>query len=77
MCQSNCEQVVQTALNLIINRFKIKQPNRVLTKPEIENIQFVIAGRLHRGETEQDIINWCKTVPLCEKCIHKPIRNGY
>lgn len=77
MCQLNEDQVVRTALALIINRFKTEQPDRVLSKPESENIQFVILGKLNRGETEQEVMGWCKTVPLKKKCIHKNLRNGY
>lgn len=62
---------------LICNRFKTEQPNRELTKNEIENIWYTIYGKLCRGETEKDVEEWCKTVELNIKKIHKPIRCGY
>ena len=62
---------------LIVNRFKEEQPHRELLKTEIENIWYTIYGKLCRGETEKEVEEWCKTVQLSKKEIHKASRNGY
>ena len=62
---------------LVVNRFKNEQPERELTKTEIENIWFTIYGKLCRGEKETDVEEYCKTVELSKKEIHKPSRCGY
>lgn len=46
-------------------------------KAEIENIWFTIYGKLNRGETESELEEYCKTVSLSKKNIHKPNRLGY
>lgn len=62
---------------LVVNRFKEEQPERELSKSEIENIWYTIYGKLNRSETEVEVTEWCKTVKLGEKTTHTPIRNGY
>ncbi len=62
---------------LVVNRFREEQPDRELTKAEIENIWFTIYGKLCRGETEKEVEEYCKTVQLNQKQVHKPARNGY
>ena len=62
---------------LIVNRFKKEQPERELTKTEIENIWFTIYGKLCRGETEKEVEEYCKTVQLKKKEIRSKIRCGY
>lgn len=62
---------------LVVNRFREEQPERELLKLEIENIWFTIYGKLCRGETEKEVEEYCKTVPLSKKQIHKPNRCGY
>lgn len=62
---------------LVVNRFRAEQPERELTKNDIENIWFTIYGKLCRGEDEKEIEEYCKTVLLSKKKIHKPMRNGY
>lgn len=52
---------------LICSRFKMEQPERELTKAEIDNIWYAIYGKLYRGETEQEVEEWCKTVQLSKK----------
>ena len=52
---------------LVVNRFRDEQPERELTKDEIENIWFAIYGKLCRGETEQEVEEYCKTVQLSKK----------
>jgi len=64
--------------SLVYGRFKEEQPNRKLTKNELDGIWYDIYGRLCRGASETEVKEWCKTVPLAkEKPIHKPIRNKY
>lgn len=63
---------------LVIKRFSEEQPKRELTKNEMDSIWYEIYGKLCRGESETEVEEWCKTVPLAEeKSIHTPIRNGY
>ncbi len=52
---------------LICNRFKVEQPERELTKDEMETIWFTIYGKLCRGETEKEVEEYCKTVKLNKK----------
>ncbi len=49
---------------LVLRRFQQEQPERELTKSEMENIWYTIYGKLCRGETEQEVENYCKTVKL-------------
>lgn len=49
---------------LICKRFKEEQPDHELTKVEMDLIWFAIYGKLCRGETEVEVEEWCKTVPL-------------
>lgn len=64
--------------SLVIKRFSQEQPKRELTKNEQDSIWYEIYGRLCRGESEAEVEEYCKTVPLAEeKPIHRPIRNGY
>ena len=51
---------------LVLRRFQQEQPERELTKSEMENIWYTIYGKLCRGETEQEVENYCKTVKLSE-----------
>ena len=51
---------------LVLRRFQQEQPERELTKSEMENIYYTIYGKLCRGETEQEVENYCKTVKLSE-----------
>lgn len=63
---------------LVVNRFREEQPERELTKEEIKNIWDNIYARLNwQGQTEKDVEEFCKTVELNKKEIHKPIRVGY
>lgn len=64
--------------SLVIKRFREEQPKRELTKSEKDGIWYEIYGKLCRGESEIEVEEWCKTVPLAEeKPIHRLIRNGY
>lgn len=64
--------------SLVINRFKEEQPKRELTKNEMDGIWYEIYGKLCRGESETEVEEWCKTVPLAEKKpIHETMRSGY
>lgn len=64
--------------SLVYKRFREEQPERELTKSEMDIIWYAIYGKLCRGESETEVEEWCKTVPLAEnKPIHKPIRIGY
>ena len=49
---------------LVVSRFRDEQPDRELTKAEIENIWFTIYGKLNRGKTEKEVEAWCKKVKL-------------
>ena len=51
---------------LVLRRFRQEQPERELTKSEMENIWYTIYGKLCKGETEQEVENYCKTVKLSE-----------
>ena len=51
---------------LVLRRFQQEQPERELTKSEMENIYYTIYGKLCRGETEQKVEDYCKTVKLSE-----------
>lgn len=63
--------------SLVVNRFREEQPERELMKDEIENIWFTIYGKLCHGETEKEVEEYCKTVELSNKKIHRPIRCHY
>lgn len=64
--------------SLVYKRFREEQPNRKLTKSEMDNIWYEIYGKLCRGESENEVEEWCKTVPLSkERELHAPMRNGY
>lgn len=52
---------------LVVNRFREEQPERELSKSEVENIWYTIYGKLCRGETEQEVEEYCKTVELNKK----------
>lgn len=60
--------------SLAIKRFSEEQPERKLTKNEMDGIWYEIYGKLCRGESETEVEEWCKTVPLAKKRIHRPIR---
>ncbi len=62
---------------LVMRRFNEEQPEQALTKKEMENIWFSIYGKFNRGETEKEVEEYCKTVPLNKKVIHSLIRCGY
>lgn len=62
---------------LVVNRFREEQPERELTKADIENIWYNIYGKLCHGETEKEVEEYCKTVELSKKKIHRHIRSGY
>lgn len=49
---------------LVLRRFRQEQPERELTKSEMENMWYTIYGKLCRGETEQEVEKYCKTVKL-------------
>ena len=51
---------------LVLRRFQQEQPERELTKSEMENIWYTLYGKLCRGETEQEVEKYCKTVKLSE-----------
>ena len=51
---------------LVLRRFQQEQPERELTKSEMENIWYTIYGKLCRGETEQEVEKYCKTIKLSE-----------
>ena len=64
--------------SIVIKRIHKEQPERKLTNNEMSGIWYNIYGKLNRGESETEVEEWCKTVPLSEqKPIHRPIRNGY
>lgn len=63
--------------SLVVNRFREEQPERELNIAELENIWYIIYGKLCHGETEKEVEEYCKTVELNKKEIHKPIRVGY
>lgn len=50
--------------SLFVNRIRQEQPGRELKSAEIENIWYTIYGKLCRGETEKEVEQWCKTVPI-------------
>lgn len=52
--------------SLVLKRFRQEQPERELTKSEMENMWHTIYGKLCRGETEQKVEKYCKTVKLSE-----------
>ena len=52
--------------SLVLKRFRQGHPERELTKSEMENIWYTIYGKLCRGETEQEVETYCKTVKLSE-----------
>ncbi len=58
------EDIVNRLQKIIYDRFKTEQPERTLTDAEMENIWYVLLGKLCRGETENDIEEYCKTVKL-------------
>ena len=51
---------------LVLRRFREERPERELTKSEMENMWYTIYGKLCRGETEQKVEDYCKTVKLSE-----------
>ena len=64
--------------SLVYKRFREEQPERELTKSEMDMIWYAIYGKLCRGESETEVEEFCKTVKLNEeKEIHAPIRSGY
>ena len=77
MLPTKTEKMVDKYVSLVVNRFAEEQPDRVLNCREIDGIWFVIYGMLCRGESEESILNYCKTVPLNKKEVHKPPRCGY
>ena len=63
---------------IVIKRFHKEQPKRKLTNDEMSSIWYEIYGKLCRGESETEVEEYCKTIPLAEENqIHRPIRNGY
>ena len=62
---------------LVVNRIREEQPARELTRAEIENIWYTIYGKLCRGESEKEVEEYCKTVPLENKAARKKISRGY
>ena len=77
MLPTKTEKMVDKYVSLVVNRFAEEQPDRVLDRREIDGIWFMIYGMLCRGESEESILNYCKTVPLNKKEVHKPLRCGY
>ena len=63
--------------NLVVNRIREEQPERELTRAEIENIWYTIYGKLCRGESEKEVEEYCKTVPLENKAAWKKIPRAY
>ena len=63
--------------SLVCKRFAEEQPERELTKNDTDGIWYAIYGKLCRGESESEVEEWCKTTPLSEKKIHRPLRCGY
>ena len=49
---------------LVLRRFRQEQPERELTKSEMENIWYTIYGKLCRGESEQKVEEYCKTITI-------------
>ena len=41
---------------LVVNRFREEQPERELSKSEVENIWYTIYGKLCKGETEKEVV---------------------
>lgn len=62
--------------SIIIERIRNELPERHLTFMEMDGIWYDIYGRVCRGESEQNIENYCKTVKFSTP---KPprLRNGY
>lgn len=52
---------------LVVKRFREEQPEREMTKRELDNIWFTIYGKLNRGESEKEVEEYCKTVRLSTK----------
>lgn len=49
---------------LLCNRIRKEQPDRELTKEDIEKMWQVIYGKLNKGEPEEAVETWCLTVPF-------------
>ena len=62
--------------SIIIKRFSKEQPERQLTNNEMSVIWYDLYGRLNRGESEQELENYCNTVEL-SKPETKNLRGGY
>ncbi len=62
--------------SIIIERIRNELPERNLTTMEMDGIWYDIYGRVCRGESGQDIENYCKTIKLSIPETPK-IRNGY
>lgn len=78
MSSTKTQLTVNRLQDIILDRFLKEQPNRVLSNAEMDNIYFVILGKLFRGETESDVEEYCKTVKLSKKKeVHSSIRYGY
>lgn len=70
--------VADRLYSIVIKRINKEQPERKLTNDEMSSIWYAISGKLDRGESEAEVEEWCKTVPLSkEKPIHRPTRIGY
>lgn len=62
--------------SIIIERIRNELPERNLNTMEMDGIWYDIYGRVCRGESEQDIENYCKTIKLSTSETKK-LRNGY
>ena len=60
----------------VCHRFASEQPNRELTTQERDAIWYDIYGRLCRGQTEQEVAQYCQSIEL-RKPKQPKIRNGY
>lgn len=58
------EDTADRLYSLVIKRFAEEQPKRELTRNEKDGVWYKIYGKLCRGESETEVEEWCKTVPL-------------
>lgn len=61
----------------VCNRIRKENPDEILTKADVENIWYTIYGKLCRGESEEEVEQWCDTVPISKKSEKKYRTRGY
>jgi len=54
---------------LIINRFYEECPNKRLSNSEMDAIWYTIYEKLCKGESEEEVKEWCMSVPLKEESV--------